>query len=158
MVFYSALKDATPFALALPATLLTYAFQRRISYLQTLRSLYSDITNAISRAIQYTKSGERELAEWDVVLSDISRVIEGVRAVYVNLNETSDNRGIYPFQPLKDIHKALLSCPPGTDEPDRERIESLVTANWQDVRRRFLLEFDRSVPTWPVTTYHPSGS
>src|SRR5262245_38460041 len=53
-VVYATFKDLVPLAVAIPAAWLAYCFQRRSSYMQQLRILWSKLTLAIHDAIQYT--------------------------------------------------------------------------------------------------------
>lgn len=154
---YSVLKDVIPLVLAWPVAYLSHAFQRRVSYLQALRSLYGDIIEAIAQARQYTYSENREDSEWESALVDLSKAIDGVRAVYYNLGESEKETGLYPYEPLKDIYQALLKCPPKCSEDHRGSIRRLIDTKWKGVRHRFLDEFDRSRPSKPVTPFHNDG-
>ena len=49
--YYETFKDITPFILAIPAAYLGYCFQQRGSYLQSLRSLWSQLVIAVNNAI-----------------------------------------------------------------------------------------------------------
>lgn len=154
---YTVLKDVIPLVLAWPVAFLSHAFQRRVSYLQALRTLYGDIILAIAQARQYTYAEDREESEWEDSLVALSKAIDGVRSVYYNLEESEQNTGLYPFEPLKEIYQAILQCPPNCDEAHRTSIRRLIDSKWKDVRHRFLDEFDRSMPTKPVTPYHKDG-
>ncbi|MCI5212579.1 MAG: hypothetical protein D3910_28180, partial [Candidatus Electrothrix sp. ATG2] len=53
-LLYNTYKDLIPFVIILPATWLGYCLQRRISYMQQLRIIWSNLVATIQSANQYT--------------------------------------------------------------------------------------------------------
>ena len=87
---YRTYKDILPLVIAIPAAYLAFAFQRRNSYLQALRALWSQIVGAITEALTYTEMSSPSQAEHLVVLSSLRAAIEEVRGVFKNVPARSD--------------------------------------------------------------------
>lgn len=147
-VNYQIFKDLIPLIIAIPAAYLGFCFQRRSSFLQSLRLLWTNIIAAVNGAIQYTNFPETTDKQYAETLLQISRCIDEVRGVYKNLGEKKGETGYYPFECLKEIHKLVSELGYGkldaTNSRDsRERIKHC----WKDLKVSFLSEFDRSEPT-----------
>lgn len=86
------------------------------------------------------------------ILLDLSKCIDEVRGVYYNINESKTEKGYYPFESLKNIYQIVeeLGRSAITDV-QRKEAHDKIAANWQTIRKTFLPEFDRSVPTYPDT-------
>jgi hypothetical protein len=152
--YYETFKDITPFILAIPAAYLGYCFQQRSSYLQSLRSLWSQLVRAVNNAIQYTYNDEPTPEQYGEVLTALSIVIDELRGVYKNFGERPGNIGFYPYEPIKDIHKAISELGnKETDENRRALARKRVIGHWKSIRSNFLDEFDRAEPTKVVTPY-----
>lgn len=152
--YYETFKDLIPLILAMPAAYLGYCFQQRGSYLQSLRSLWSQLVISVNNAIQYTYLESPTHEEFGKTLSDLSIVIDELRGVYKNIGESSRNVGLYPYEPIKDIHKALCDLGFGSlDENARRTARRKVVGHWKSIRSNFLDEFDRAEPTKVVSPY-----
>ncbi|MEX6689702.1 hypothetical protein QTN47_19510 [Danxiaibacter flavus] len=145
---YQVFKDLIPLIIAIPAAYLGFCFQRRSSFLQSLRLLWTNIIGSVNAAIQYTNFTETTDKQYCEILLQLSRCIDEVRGVYKNLGEKKNEIGYYPFECLKEIHKLVSELGYGkldaTKSKDaRERIKHC----WKDLKVSFLSEFDRSEPT-----------
>lgn len=149
-VIYSTFKDMIPFVIAIPAAWLGYCLQRRSSYLQQLRTLWSRLVEAIQRGTHYTYLDNPTKEQHAEVLRSISVSIDEVRGVFTNLNENDTNIGLYPFEPIKDIYGLIQDLGYAHDTPKgkRDKIREKIFALWQEARRELLKEFDREVPTF----------
>ncbi len=152
--YYETFKDLIPLILAIPAAYLGYCFQQRGSYLQSLRSLWSQIVIAINNAIQYTYLESPTQDQFRKTLTDLSIVIDELRGVYKNIGESSKNVGLYPYEPFKDIHKAISDLGFGSlNENARMMARRKIVGHWKSIRSNFLDEFDRAIPTKVVSPY-----
>lgn len=152
--YYETFKDITPFILAIPAAYLGYCFQQRSSYLQSLRSLWSQLVQAVNNAIQYTYIDKPTRGQYGEVLTLLSIVIDELRGVYKNIGERSDNTGLYPYEPIKDIHKVISELGfTRLNENKRALARKRVIGHWKSIRSNFLDEFDRAEPTKVVSPY-----
>jgi hypothetical protein len=152
--YYETFKDLIPLILAIPAAYLGYCFQQRGSYLQSLRSLWSGLVIAVNNAIQYTYLESPTQGQFGKVLTDLSIVTDELRGVYKNIGESSNSVGLYPYEPIKDIHKAIRDLGFGClSENARITARWKVVGHWKSIRTNFLDEFDRAVPTKIVSPY-----
>ena len=150
-VVYATYKDMIPFIIAIPAAWLGYCLQRRSSYLQQLRLLWSTLIKAFQKANQYTYIECPNCAEFSETLCCLSAAIEEIRGVFKNIGETDAEVGLYPFEPIKDIFGLISDLGYGhkLTEEQRQEIRTKVYALWSDARKEFLKEFDRELPAFP---------
>jgi len=150
MITTSILKDAAPFLIAIPAAWLGYCAQRRSSYLQQLRSLWSKLVDGVHSAMRYTDIVQPTQQEFLVILSKLGCAIDEVRGVFCNLDETGSNTGLYPFEPLKDMYVLIEKLGYGKEfrQGNPKDVCKKILALWKDVRKEFLKEFDREEPTF----------
>ncbi len=149
IIVYSTFKDAIPFVIAIPAVWLGYCLQRRLSYLQQLRSLWSRIVEAIQQAIHYTFNGNPTKEEYINTLKVLSVAIDEVRGVFKNLGESDKTIGLYPFEPIKDIYGLTKDLGLSVDTEQKDEVRQKIFALWREARKELLKEFDREVPTFP---------
>lgn len=152
-VIYSTYKDMIPFIIAIPAAWLGYCLQRRSSYLQQLRILWSTLVKVVQKANQYTYIECPSGDQYSETLCSLSAAIEETRGVFMNLGEKNNEIGLYPFEPIKDIFGLIsdLDYKKQLTEAERKNIRDKISALWADMRRELLKEFDREVPTFSHT-------
>lgn len=153
-IHYAVFKDLVPLIFAIPAAYLGFCFQRRSSFLQALRQLWTHLITSVNQAIQYTYQSKTTQKDYSEVLISLSKSIDEVRGVYRNLKETSHEIGLYPFESLKSIHKVVSKLGFGDiDSKEAIRARKQITLDWKNIRKTFLAEFDRSEPTVFDTAY-----
>ena len=153
---YRTYKDILPLVIAIPAAYLAFAFQRRNSYLQALRALWSQIVGAITEALTYTEMSSPSQAEHLVVLSSLRAAIEEVRGVFKNVPANSPPEGWYPFEPIKQVYNLVHDLGYGQDNSSATRLiaHTAIYEMWKSSRSQLLAEFDREIPTYHHAQYH----
>lgn len=153
LAIYSTYKDMIPFIIAIPAAWLGYCLQRRSSYLQQLRTLWSTLVKAVQKANQYTYIENPTREQYSETLCSLSAAIEETRGVFMNLGEKANKIGLFPFEPIKDIFGLIsdLDCDRQLTQVERKEMRDKIYALWADMRRELLKEFDREVPTFSHT-------
>jgi len=153
-VWYSTYKDLIPFLIALPAAWLGYCLQRRNSYMQQLRSLWSKLVETVQDANQYTYLEHPTKEQHSAVCRRLSIAIDEIRGVFMNLGEGSADgphpgKGLYPFESIKDIHKLVVAVGFGEEATADAlaEVREKMFALWKGVRDTMLKEFDREEPT-----------
>lgn len=154
-IVYSTYKDLLSLIIAIPAAFLAYSFQRRNSYVQALRSLWSDLVAAVQAARSYT-CVEKPSQELHLeTLSKLSAVIEEARGVFSNIPAQGAPNGWYPFEPIKEIHNDVkkLGYGDNVSQKTRGEVGERINKRWKLVRTELLKEFDRCVPTYHHAWY-----
>jgi hypothetical protein len=147
-IHYQIFKDLIPLIIAIPAAYLGFCFQRRSSFLQTNRLLWTHLISSVNSAIHYTQLKDPTEIQFGETLLLLSKSIDEVRGVYKNLEETKNKIGLYPFECLKEIHDLVSELGFGKLEEDNAmKTRKQITVRWKRLRRSFLSEFDRSEPT-----------
>ena len=145
---YQTYRDLIPLIIALPAAYLAQAFQRRASYVQGLRTLWSSMVGAIAAALAYTQTPAPSKEQFADVLRRLSGAIEEVRGFYANVPSGSAT-GWYPFEPIKQIYDVMLALGFAETATDARRDEAheAIFRLWKAARERFLRELDVELPT-----------
>ncbi|WP_423207310.1 hypothetical protein E2974_05630 [Paracoccus yeei] len=152
---YETYKDLIPFLLAAPTAWLGYCFSRRLTYISQLKALWADLNSSIQEAIQYTHKENPTTEDFSSVMRSIGFSIDEVRASFKNLGEGRSNKGLYPFEDLKDIHKIVSSLGHGEGFRYAERHEAReeILKRWGNIRLPLLSEFERQEPTNPSSPF-----
>jgi hypothetical protein len=152
---YETYKDLIPLIIAIPAAYLAFAFQRRTSYVQALRALWSTMVTAVQGARTYVRTDTPTRELYDQTLAGLSIAIEEARAVFKNLPVSGDDTGWFPFEPIKQIHDLVRDLGYGShaDAPRRTAASADINSMWKAMRDQLLREFDRDVPTHHHTWY-----
>lgn len=154
-IYYNTFRDLVPLIIAIPAAWLAYSYQRRQSYLKDVRDLYSQMVDATQDAIQYTYLEKPNQADFGKVLKSLSSLIEEIRSVFLNIGESEERAGLYPFEGIKKIHKAISNLGFGEklNLDDRKRTRDTIVKEWKVVRRCFLFECARGTAVNPHSPY-----
>jgi hypothetical protein len=142
--WYGTFKDMIPLIVAVPAAWLGFFFQRRHSYLQQLRILWSTLVRTVGSARMYALDPAADEEMWRATLRELSIAIDEVRGVFRNAGESRTNVGLYPFESLKEIYELVDGAPPQV-----ERLVDLadeIDQKWRRLRAFVLHEFDRECP------------
>jgi len=157
--YYSAYKDLMPLVIAIPAAYLAFAFQRRNSYLQALRTVWEHMVGAVAGALTYTETESPSREQQLQVLGRLSVVIEEVRGVFKNVPVASAPEGWYPFEPVKQIYQEIrdLGCAEKATADARAASRDRIYRMWKANRVHLLAEFDRDEPTHHHAQYAREG-
>lgn len=152
--YYSAFRDIVPFVFGIPAAYLGYCFQRRQSYMESLRSLWTKLVHAVQESIRYTYDPTPTQREHAQALMELAIAVDEVRGVYKNIGERTGQVGVYPYEPIKEIYKAVAELGHGELSSDeREIARKRIKGHWRSIRANFLDEFDRAEPGKIVSPY-----
>ena len=148
------LKDYASIFVAIAAAYLTYCFQRRQAFLVSLRELWHKCIEAKAELIDYTHDPTPDRTKFGKAHRTLSTAIDMVRAAYCNIGETKTSIGLYPFEPLHDMRKALdkLGFENVTDQSQQQARKEILMA-WNAFRWFFLREFSTPKPTHYVVTH-----
>lgn len=149
-------RDALPFlalsplVVSVPAAYLAHCFQQRALFVNSLRKLWSDAVKAKGLLVRYCLSaGQTDYYEaW----TGLSNVVDEVRAVYRNIDETDQQVGTRSFEPLMDMLREFEQLEPSAKAPPPfAQVQTNVDASWKAFQDAFLEEFDRPKPSSFIT-------
>lgn len=147
---YVLLKDGAIFVSAVPAAWLTACFQRRTSFLEQLRDLWSQLVDAVQEAVQYTHLQAPTEAQHASVMKKLSAVIDEFRSVFRNLDEArgAPESGYFPFESIRTIYRLIGDLGHGSTfrADDARATREQVIRLWRRLRQPLLVEFDRQAP------------
>ena len=148
---YVLLKDGAIFVSAVPAAWLTACFQRRTSFLEQLRDLWSQLVDAVQEAVQYTHLEAPTQAQYASVMKKLSAVIDVFRSVFRNLDEArgEPDTGYFPFETIRTIYHLVgdLGYGAGFKVDKALATRKEVIQLWRRLRQPLLTEFDRQKPS-----------
>jgi hypothetical protein len=156
-LIYQTYRDLIPLIIALPAAFLAQAFQRRSSYVQGLRAVWSNLVNAVAAALTFTQLPSPSQEQYADVLRRLSAAIEEVRGFYANVPAATPSSGWYPFEPVKQIYEVIreLGFGDAATSEQRDEAQELIYAMWKRARERFLAELEVEIPTHHHAAYAP---
>jgi hypothetical protein len=156
MSLYDYLKDMALVLVTVVAAYLANVFQKRSIFLNALKEEWRNIVKAKSALFTYTQREAPTQEEYFAAFCAISESIDSMRAVYSNVGETRRNIGLYPYESLHDMRRALQSLKPtqGTtmSAEKRELARDAIMQAFYAVRETFLEELDLEAPDYPIIT------
>ena len=154
---YETIKDFSPILIAISAAYLAYCFQQRQAFLVSLRNLWKEMIEAKGALVQYTHNPNPDQRAFGEAHRVLSSAIDSVRGVFRNVEETEAEIGLFPFEPLHDMRRALESLgfvdvSVGKQEIARKQI----IRSWNALRWAFLKEFSTPETAHPITSRNAS--
>jgi hypothetical protein len=146
---------------------ITNVFQKRSSFIDSLRSEWRDIIEAKSALFTYTNLEQPSTEQYLDVFCKLSETIDNMRIVYRNVGETDTDIGLYPYAPLHDMRRVLQTLDPRKAEtitPDQRKAEGVtpdqrkiardaILQSFYAVRETFLEELDLEEPDNPLVIW-----
>ncbi|MEE9590160.1 MAG: hypothetical protein V3V97_19315 [Hyphomicrobiaceae bacterium] len=152
---YDFLRDMSLILATAIAAYLAHVLQRRVAFLQSLREEWREIVDTKSILITFCDREQPSLDDYFEAYGRISRAIDYMRIVYANIGETDSLIGLYPYEPLHDMRKALERLDPRSrrslSPPERAAARDAIWEAFNALREHFLDEFDLEEPTRPIT-------
>ena len=152
---YDFIRDMSLILATAIAAYLAHVLQRRMAFLQSLREEWREIVDTKSALITFCDRDQPGVEEYFAAYSRISRAIDYMRIVYANVGETDTLVGLYPYEPLHDMRKALERIDPrvrrSLSPPERASARDAIWEAFNALREHFLDEFDLNEPTSPIT-------
>ena len=150
---YDIIKDFSALIIAGGAGYLAYCFQQRQSFLASLRELWREAVSAKGDLLVCT--GDEGPSEHEIQQANrsLSAVIDLMRGVYKNVDESEAIIGLYPFEPLHDMRRVLWRVQDTALSPQQRAEErGHVLQAWNAFRWAFLGEFSTPYPSHPITS------
>ena len=135
----------------------TNVFQKRNSFIDSLKTEWRDIVATKSTVFAYTQIERPTEEQYMWAFCKLSETIDNMRIVYRNVGETDDLIGLYPYAPLHDMRRALQTIDPRKNPTpaaaERNLVRDAVLQSFYALRERFLEELDLEQPDSPLLIY-----
>lgn len=131
----------------------TNVFQKRNSFIDSLKTEWRDIVATKSTVFAYTQIERPTEEQYMWAFCKLSETIDNMRIVYRNVGETDDKIGLYPYVPLHDMRRAFQTLDPSrgvvVDEVQRKLVRDAILQCFYAMRETFLEELDLEEPISP---------
>ncbi len=153
-VVYAVLSDMVLVLVTIAAAYLTDVFQRRSMFVQSLREEWRRIVATKTELVTFCDRANPALDTYLEAYACISSAIDSMRIVYRNVGETGTLVGLYPYEPLHDMRRALATLDPRRAQKispeQRALVRDAVRQSFNALREAFLDELDLSEPAKPI--------
>jgi hypothetical protein len=136
---FDTFKGLLPLIVALPAAILTFAFQQRSSTVVEARAVFKDVSDACKKARQYVSTRPLDAAQKHAVAAELCAARFRILSLY---KDRVASRARTPYKMLDELLRALES-----DKADTARVDE----SWDELRKLLAMESDR-ISTWYVFT------
>ena len=151
---YEYLKDMSLLIATGGVAYLGNVFQRRSSFIDSLKEEWRDVLHAKSALLEFTHLEQPTMQQYFAAFNTLSETIDNMRTVYRNVGETRELVGLFPYEPLHDMRRALQTLSPqkqpSASEEQRKLVRDSVLQAFYSLRERFLEELDLETPTRPI--------
>ncbi len=153
--YYDLLKDVIPLLVALLAAYFAQVLQQRAIFVASLRSLWAPLIEAKTMLLRYASDPDPTWDKYQDAYDSLSRAIDDVRSVYRNYGESKEYKGLYPYEPMHDMRKALRELGFENVDLERQRVaRNRIQQAWDVLRPRFLAELGAPIPIDAITDYN----
>ena len=151
---YEFLREMAPLLIAVLATLLASAFQRRTKFTTSLEQEWRGIVGTKNALYAFCEKAYPTADDYIAAFCRISETLDNMRIVYRNVGETDALIGLYPYAPLHDMRRALQTLDPRRNKnvtPEyRKLVRDAILQSFYAVRENFLEELDLEEPAHPL--------
>lgn len=151
---YDYMRDMALVFVTVVAAYLASVFQKRHNFVEALRREWHDIIKAKSALFAFTQIEAPTQKEYVTAFCAISESIDNMRSVYKNVGETGSLLGLYPYEPLHDMRRALQTLEPRKNptlgEQQRTDARKAILEGWYALREQFLEELELEPPDNPL--------
>lgn len=151
---YELLRDMSLLIATGGVAYLTNVFQKRSKFIESLEEEWRGIVATKSLLASYCERPYPSTDDYLNAFRSISETIDTMRIVYRNVGETKKLIGLYPYEPLHDMRRALQSLDPRPQPKLTEEQRKLAAEQIQNaflaLRESFLEELDLEEPAKPI--------
>ena len=143
------MRELQEYVILIAAAYLAHIFVRRNQHAEALRRFWARLVPSVQAAVQYTHHPNPEREDFARTMVGLSIAIDDLRAFFKNV------RGLYPYEPLKEIHDAIAELGFG-DDFDTDRAKNArrrILNKWREVRDALQRELGVGSPSNPVSRF-----
>ena len=143
-----------PLLIAVVATVLASAFQKRSKFTASLEQEWRSIVSTKNALYEFCEKAYPTAEDYLAAFCRISETLDTMRIVYRNVGETDELIGLYPYAPLHDMRRALVTLDPRKNKnvtPEyRKLVRDAILQSFYALRENFLEELDLEQPVHPL--------
>lgn len=133
---------------------LSNLFQKRSKFVESLEEEWRSIVRTKSTLLNFCEKPYLSTDDYLTAFSRISETIDTMRIVYRNAGETDGLIGLYPYEPLHDMRRAIQTLDPRV-QPEasteqRKLVRDCILQCFYALRETFLEELDLEEPDHPL--------
>lgn len=151
---YEYVRDMALLVATIAAVWLTAALQKRASFTDRLQREWQTIVETKTELVLFCEKSYPSTDDYQEAYASISMAIDSMRVVYRNVGETNRRIGLYPYEPLHDMRRALTTLDPRKpNKPTPEQralVGRAIQQSFAAIRESFLDELDLDSPTKPI--------
>jgi hypothetical protein len=151
---YDYMKDMALVFVTVIAAYLANVFQKRSKFVESLEEEWRGIVRTKSALFTYCEKTFPTADDYIAAFCRISETIDNMRIVYRNVGETKKLVGLYPYEPLHDMRRALQTLDPRTNANITADAQTLardeILQSFSALRENFLEELDLEAPSHPL--------
>lgn len=147
---YEYLRDSALLLVTVVAAYLANVFQKRSRFVESLEEEWRGIVRTKSALYAFCEKTYPTADDYIAAFCRISETLDNMRIVYRNVGETSELIGLYPFEPLHDMRRALQTLDPRKNQnitPEQRKLaRDAILQSFYSLREKFLEELDLEEP------------
>ena len=152
---YDYMKDMALIIITVIAAYLANVFQKRSSFVNSLEREWRGIVQTKTALYRFTEKDNPSHEDYLDAFCTISATLDNMRIVYENVGESDDLVGLYPYEPLHDMRRAIATLDPKNNATPptvaaRKCVRDAILQSFSALRENFLEELDIEQPTHPL--------
>ena len=129
-------------------------YQRRSSFVESLQEEWRNLVATKSALYAFCEKPYPTADDYIAAFCQMSETIDNMRIVYRNVGETDGLVGLYPYTPLHDMRRVLMTLDPRKNKdvsPEYRRLaRDAILQSFYALRETFLEELDLEEPDHPL--------
>ncbi len=151
---YEYLRDMSMLIATGGVAYVTNVYQKRSSFVGSLQEEWRNLVSTKNALYAFCEKPYPTPDDYIAAFCRISETIDNMRIVYRNVGETDDLIGLYPYSPLHDMRRALMTLDPRKTKdlsPEyRKLVRDAILQSFYALRETFLEELDLEQPAHPL--------
>lgn len=129
-------------------------YQKRSSFVTSLDTEWRALVATKNALYAFCEKANASADDYIDAFCKVSGSIDNMRTVYRNVGETDDLIGLYPYAPLHDMRRALMTLDPRKNGDisleHRKLVRDAILQSFYALRESFLEELDLEAPDHPL--------
>lgn len=151
---YEYLRDMSLLIATAGVAYITNLFQKRSNFVENLEQEWRGIVKTKSALFTFCEKQYPTADDYVATFCRLSETLDNMRIIYRNVGENDRLIGLYPFAPLHDMRRALMTIDPrksnNVPPEHRKLVRDAILQSFYALRETFLEELDLADPDTPL--------